>query len=290
MVFPFDACSRLSLRSCCLLCLIPPLAPAPAHAPAACSAHSRRFLPAPVARSRSLRSLSPHAPAEFSLPPLVQLPIAPAAQSLLTRRSFHSAPAARPLRSRCETRPYVVTNGATFSLPPTHPPALTRTDHSLMRADDMQACNCWVEEIRIAAASADKLLLSADKLLLSHVSLRRRVQAQPRLAPIPAHRPVSQPRAANDRARSRRSRSCGSRSQGPSSTAPPCSSCSTSSRTSWFQSPAATSPSALSRRTHPPSLRSFRLLCSLPPLPTLPLRSRRSLLPNGVTERTNFNA
>jgi hypothetical protein len=25
-------------------------------------------------------------------------------------------------------------------------------------------------------------------------------------------------------------------------------------------------------------------------LPTLPLRSRRSLLPNGTTERTNFNA
>ena len=98
VVFPFDACSRLSLRSCCLLCLIPPLAPAPAHAPAACSAHSRRFLPAPVARSRSLRSLSPHAPAEFSLPPLVQLPIAPAVQSLLTHRSFHSASAARPLR------------------------------------------------------------------------------------------------------------------------------------------------------------------------------------------------
>ena len=279
MVFPFDACSRLSLRSCCLLCLIPPLAPAPAHAPAACSAHSRRFLPAPVARSRSLRSLSPHAPAEFSLPPLVQLPIAPAAQSLLTRRSFHSAPAARPLRR--DQRRHFQPAAHTYS------PALTRTDHSLMRADDMQACNCWVEEIRIAAASADKLLLSADKLLLSHVSLRRRVQAQPRLAPIPAHRPVSQPRATNgtnDRARSRRSRSCGSRSQGPSSTAPPCSSCSTSSRTSWFQSPAATSPSALSRRTHPPSLRSFRLL------PTLPLRSRRSLLPNGTTERTNFNA
>ena len=250
MVFPLDACSRLSLRSCCWL--IPPLAPAPAHAPAACSAHSRRFLPAPVARSRSLRSLSPHAPAEFSLPPLVQLPIAPAAQSQLTRRSFHSAPAARPLRR--DQRRHFQPAAHTYS------PALTRTDHSLMRADDMQACNCWVEEIRIAAASADKLLLSADKLLLSHVSLRRRVQAQPRLAPIPAHRPVSQPRAANDRARSRRSRSCGSRSQGPSSTAPPCSSCSTSSRTSWFQSPAATSPSALSRRTHPPSLRSFRLL------------------------------
>ena len=245
---------------------------APAFRSAPCSALSRRSLYVPASRSgsrsrtsrllcslpplppSSRSSLPPHAPAAFSLPPLVQLPIisaAPAALSLLTRRSFHSAPAARPLRSRCETRPYVVTNGATFSLPPTHPPALTRTDHPLMRADDMQACNCWVEEIRIAAASADKLLLSADKLLLSHVSLRRRVQAPPRLAPIPAHRPVSQPRAANDRARSRRSRSCGSRSQVPSSTAPPCSSCSTSSRTSWFQSPAATSPSALSRRTPP---------------------------------------
>ena len=137
VVFPFDACSRLSLRSCCLLCLIPPLAPAPAHAPAACSAHSRRLY-----SFRSLPRLNPYSP---------------------TARSTPHQPLA----------PYGETNGATFSLPPTYSPALTRTDHSLMRADDMQACNCWVEEIRIAAASADKLLLSADKLLLSHVSLRR---------------------------------------------------------------------------------------------------------------------
>ena len=220
-------------RTSRLLCSLPPLPPSSRSSlplPAlALAARTCRVLPpaACTASDRSRGSIPTH-------PPLVPL------------RISRSPPTARPTAPLSACRP--------------HSPALTRTDHSLMRADDMQACNCWVEDIRIAAASADKLLLSADKLLLSHVSLRRRVQAQPRLAPIPAHRPVSQPRATNDRARSRRSRSCGSRSQGPSSTAPPCSSCSTSSRTSWFQSPAATSPSALSRRTHPPSLRSFRLL------------------------------
>ena len=91
---------------------------APAFRSAPCSALSRRSLYVPASRSgsrsrtsrllcslpplppSSRRSLPPHAPAAFSLPPLVQLPIisaAPAAQSLLTRRTSRSPPTL-PLR------------------------------------------------------------------------------------------------------------------------------------------------------------------------------------------------